>query len=161
MRHFWNIYQPMATPIFSCPRISYPTRWKPTPRKDYLTRKYWHTPGCKTPRKSEGPIPWWPTCLGQGEVCGGGSCGLQNKTRRCASLASGERKGLATMKGGSRGGQLIGTSPSGGSRLVVDVMSYRKRRKSVCQGHLPPSASLGAISTRCPGWMWSRTSGGS
>ena len=57
------------------------------------------------------------------------------------SLASGERKGLATMKGGSRGGQLIGTSPSGGSRLVVDVMSYRKRRAgrtSVCQGHLPP-----------------------
>ena len=44
------------------------------------------------------------------------------------SLASGERKGLATMKGGSRGGQLIGTSPSGGSRLVVDVISYRKRR---------------------------------
>jgi hypothetical protein len=42
------------------------------------------------------------------------------------SLALGERKGLATMKGGSRGGQLIGTSPSGGSRLVVDEMSYRK-----------------------------------
>jgi hypothetical protein len=56
------------------------------------------------------------------------------------SLASGERKGLATMKGGSRGGQLIGTSPTCGSRLVVDV-SYRKRRAgrtSVCKGHLPP-----------------------
>ena len=62
------------------------------------------------------------------------------------SLASGERKGLATMKGGSRGGQLIGTSPSGGSRLVVDVMSYRKRRAgrtSVCHGHLPPIRELG------------------
>ena len=47
------------------------------------------------------------------------------------SLGSGERKGLATMKGGSRGGQLIGTSPSSGSRLVVDVMSYRKRRMGI------------------------------
>ena len=33
-----------------------------------------------------------------------------------------------TMKGDSRGGQLIRTSPSDGSRLVVDVMSYRNRR---------------------------------
>ena len=50
------------------------------------------------------------------------------------------------MKGDSRGGQLIGTSPSGGSRLVVDVMSYRKRRAgrtSVCHGHLPPIRELG------------------
>ena len=31
-------------------------------------------------------------------------------------------------KGDSRGGKLIGTSPSGGNRMVVDVMSYRKRR---------------------------------
>jgi hypothetical protein len=43
------------------------------------------------------------------------------------SLASGIRKGLAAKKGGSRGGQLIGTSPYSGSRLVVDVMSYRKQ----------------------------------
>ena len=42
------------------------------------------------------------------------------------------------MKGDSRGGKLIGTSPSGGSRLVVDVMSYRKQRvgrTADCRGH--------------------------
>jgi hypothetical protein len=42
------------------------------------------------------------------------------------------------MKGDSRGGKLIGTSPSGGSRMVVDVMSYRKQRvgrTADCRGH--------------------------
>ena len=33
-----------------------------------------------------------------------------------------------TMKGNSRQGKLIGTSPFGCSRMVVDVMSYRKPR---------------------------------
>ena len=37
-------------------------------------------------------------------------------------------KACYTMKVDSRGGQLICTSPSDGSRLVVDVMSYRNRR---------------------------------
>ena len=32
------------------------------------------------------------------------------------------------MNRDSRGGQLIGTTHSSGSRMVVDVMSYRKRR---------------------------------
>ena len=43
-----------------------------------------------------------------------------------------------TMKGDSRGGKLIGTSPSDGSRMVVDVMSYRKPRvgrTADCRGH--------------------------
>jgi hypothetical protein len=46
-----------------------------------------------------------------------------------------------TMKGDSRGGQLIGTSPSGGSRLIVNVMNYRKRRAertADCPGHIHP-----------------------
>ena len=41
-------------------------------------------------------------------------------------------------KGDSRGGKLIGTSPSGGNRMVVDVMSYRKPRvgrTADCRGH--------------------------
>ena len=89
---FWNFsfcwstnyeFFPMLFDIISIwPRVSSPSCWRPTQRKEFLTRKYWHTPGCKTPRWSEGPMPWWPTCLGQEEVCGGGRCGLQNMSRR-------------------------------------------------------------------------------
>jgi hypothetical protein len=56
-----------------------------------------------------------------------------------------------TMKGDSRGGKLIGTSPSDGSRMVVDVMSYRKPRvgrTADCRGHTTWLCQVRAMAKR-------------